>query len=146
MKIRWRTVISLGATFAFGFSLGLFGSDLVRMGIVSGLLPPPPSAELRLELFLQKFSVVHGLDSAQTDQLRTALMAQRKKLSDLRSEIMPKIEAIREETRMTIRAMLPSNERGKFDERHRRMQENRRQMGGGGPEELMFDVVPPRRP
>ena len=111
------------------------------MGIVTGVLIAnfyttrvtsspdagnPPERAQRAERDVNRFYDYLGLDQAQREQMRTIGEETRHEFQELRKETQPRYEAIQEGSRAKIRAVLNEDQRAKYDEFRRNMDERRR--------------------
>jgi Spy/CpxP family protein refolding chaperone len=78
---------------------------------------------------INKFYDYLGLDEKQREQMRKIGEETRHEFQELRKETQPRFEAITEESRSKIRAVLNDEQRNKYDEFRRKMEERRRGRG-----------------
>lgn len=104
----WTTLVKTFVSILFGFSLGIWaqrGHGPFRP------FGPPPGPEHFIERFIHDFE----LNDAQTAEVRRIFSEQRSKTESLHKEVFPRFEAIRNETRAQVRAVLPEEQRTRFD-------------------------------
>src|SRR5215510_8631363 len=89
---------------------------------------PPQRAERtqRAQRDINKFYDYLGLDQAQREQMHKIGEETRHEFQELRKETQPRFAAIQEKSRVKIRAVLNDEQRAKYDEFRRRMDERRR--------------------
>ena len=89
---------------------------------------PPQRAERtqRAQRDINKFYDYLGLDQAQREQMHKIGEETRHEFQELRKETQPRFEAIQEESRTKIRAVLNDEQRVKYDDFRKRMDEKRR--------------------
>ena len=115
------------------------------MGIASGLLianfyttrvtGSPDAAANRPERAqgdINKFYDYLGLDQAQREEMHRIGEETRHEFQELRKETQPRFEAIQEQSRAKIRAVLNDEQRAKYDEFRRKMDERRRNRNRDG--------------
>ena len=86
----------------------------------------PPDRTQRAQRDINKFYDYLGLDQNQREQMHKIGEETRQQFRDLRKETKPRFEAIQEESRAKIRAVLNDEQRTKYDEFRRKMDERRR--------------------
>ena len=86
----------------------------------------PPDRTQRAQRDINKFYDYLGLDQQQREQMHKIGEETRHEFQDLRKETQPRFEAIQEESRAKIRAVLNDEQRKKYDDFRRRMDERRR--------------------
>jgi len=112
------------------------------MGIAAGILlanfyttrvtgspdsnPNTPDRTQRAQRDINKFYDYLGLDQSQREQMHKIGEETRHEFQDLRQETQPRYEAIQEKSREKIRAVLNEEQRAKYDDFRRRMDERRR--------------------
>jgi hypothetical protein len=85
-----------------------------------------PDRTQRAQRDINKFYDYLGLDQAQREQMHKIGEETRHEFQDLRQETQPRFEAIQEKSREKIRAVLNEEQRAKYDDFRRRMDERRR--------------------
>jgi hypothetical protein len=84
-----------------------------------------PDRTQRAQRDINKFYDYLGLDQAQREQMHKIGEETRHEFQELRKETQPRFEAIQEESRTKIRAVLNDEQREKYDEFRRKMNERR---------------------
>src|SRR5262249_47483644 len=80
----------------------------------------------RAQRDINKFYDYLGLDSSQREQMHKIGEETRHQFEELRKETQPRFQAIQEESRNKIRAVLNDEQRTKYDDFRRKMDERRR--------------------
>lgn len=83
----------------------------------------------RAQRDINKFYDYLGLDQPQREQMRKIGEETRREFEELRTETQPRYETIQERSRAKIRAVLNDEQRDKYDEFRRNMDERRRNRG-----------------
>jgi len=83
-------------------------------------LPNQPARDIN------KFYDYLGLDPAQREQMHKIGEETRHEFQELRKETQPRFEAIQEQSRIKVRAVLNDEQRAKYDEFRRKMDERRK--------------------
>jgi len=111
------------------------------MGIASGVLianfyttrvtgspdaANPPDRTQRAQRDINKFYDYLGLDKDQREQMHKIGEETRREFQELRTETQPRFEAIQEGSRTKIRAVLNDEQRAKYDDFRKKMEERRR--------------------
>ena len=91
----------------------------------------PTDRAKRAQRDINKFYDYLGLDQAQREQMHKIGEETRHEFQDLRKETQPRFEAIQEESRGKIRTVLNDEQRTKYDEFRRKMDERRRNRNQG---------------
>ena len=86
----------------------------------------PPAREQKVQRDINKFYDYLGLDQAQREKMHKIGEETRHEFQDLQKETQPRFEAIRQESRSKIRAVLNDEQRVKYDEFTRKMDERRK--------------------
>jgi Spy/CpxP family protein refolding chaperone len=86
----------------------------------------PPGREQKVQRDINKFYDYLGLDQAQREKMHKIGEETRHEFQELQKETQPRYEAIREESRTKIRAVLNEEQRAKYDEFRRKMDERRK--------------------
>jgi len=86
----------------------------------------PPDRTQRAQRDINKFYDYLALDQNQREQMRKIGEDTRQEFQELRKETQPRFEAIRQQSRAKIRAVLNDEQRTKYDEFNRKIDERRR--------------------
>ncbi len=86
----------------------------------------PAQRAQRAQRDINQFYDYLGLDQKQRDEMRKIGEETRHEFQELRKETQPRYEAIQEQSRAKIRAVLNDQQRVKYDDFRRRMDERRR--------------------
>ncbi|PYS32462.1 MAG: hypothetical protein DMG14_34500 [Acidobacteria bacterium] len=86
----------------------------------------PAGRAQRAQRDINKFYDYLGLDPKQREQVHKIGEETRREFQELRKETQPRFEAIQEQSRAKIRAVLNDEQRVKYDEFRRKMDERRR--------------------
>jgi hypothetical protein len=86
----------------------------------------PPGREQKVQRDINKFYDYLGLDQPQREKMHKIGEETRHEFQTLQKETQPRYEAIREESRTKIRAVLNDEQRAKYDEFRRKMDERRK--------------------
>ena len=86
----------------------------------------PSDPSQRAQRDINKFYDYLSLDQAQREQMHQIGEETRREFRELRKETQPRFEAIQEKSRAKIRAVLNDEQRTKYDEFRRKMDERRR--------------------
>ncbi len=119
-----RTIKAKVLVFAV-FFLGI-GSGLLIGNFYTTRVTGTPDTPQRAQRDINKFYDYLGLDQPQREQMHKIGEETRREFQDLRKETQPRFEAIQEESRAKIRAVLNDEQRAKYDDFRRKMDERRR--------------------
>jgi Skp family chaperone for outer membrane proteins len=86
----------------------------------------PPGREQKVQRDINKFYDYLGLDQAQREKMHKIGEETRHEFQELQKETQPRSDAIREESRTKIRAVLNEEQRVKYDEFRHKMDERRK--------------------
>lgn len=86
----------------------------------------PAQRAQRAQRDINQFYDYLGLDQKQRDEMRRIGEETRHEFQELRKETQPRYEAIQEQSRANIRAVLNDQQRVKYDDFRKRMDERRR--------------------
>ena len=106
-----KPIVKHGASIFLGFALGMTAASVMH-GRGFPFLPPPPPG-----VFLRHFARDFNLSAEQQQAAKLIFEEQRKKAEVAHSEIFPRFEKLRHETRDRVRALLTPEQQAKFDER-----------------------------
>jgi hypothetical protein len=84
-----------------------------------------PTTPQRAQRDINKFYDYLGLDQPQREEIRKILEETGRAFQDLRQETHPRFQAIQDESRAKIRAVLNDEQRAKYDEFRRKMDARR---------------------
>jgi hypothetical protein len=116
------------------FFLGI-GSGVLIANFYTTRVTGSPDASNRPEHAqrdINRFYDYLGLDQPQREQMHKIGEETRQEFQDLRTETQPRFEAIQERSREKIRAILNDEQRAKYDDFRRRMDERRRNRSRDG--------------
>ena len=116
------------AILLIGIVTGILISNFYTTRVLTGSPDPasPPDRTMRAQRDINKFYDYLGLDQAQREQMHKIGEETRHQFQELRKETQPRFAAIQEKSRVKIRAVLNEEQRTKYDEFRRRMDERRR--------------------
>jgi hypothetical protein len=116
------------AVFLIGIVTGMLISNFYTTRVLTGSPDPanPPDRTMRAQRDINKFYDYLGLNQAQREQMHKIGEETRHEFQELRKETQPRFAAIQEQSRVKIRAVLNEEQRTKYDEFRRRMDERRR--------------------
>ncbi|HLH30572.1 MAG TPA: hypothetical protein VKY31_05180 [Terriglobia bacterium] len=116
------------AIFMLGIGTGLFVSYIytTRVAALSAAAPNTPDRTQRAQRDVNKFYDYLGLNQEQRDQMRKIGEETRREFQDLRKETQPRYEAIQDASRAKIRSVLNDEQRQKYDDFRKRMDERRK--------------------
>ena len=116
------------AILLIGIVTGILISNFYTTRVLTGSPDPasPPDRTMRAQRDINKFYDYLGLDQAQREQMHKIGEETRHEFQELRKETQPRFAAIQEKSRVKIRAVLNEEQRTKYDEFRRRMDERRR--------------------
>jgi hypothetical protein len=113
--------------FFLGIATGVLVTNFYSTRVSSAPVPPnAPDRAQRAQRDINKFYDYLGLNPDQREQMHKIGEETRHEFQNLRKETQPRFEAIQEESRKKIRAVLNDEQRGKYDEFRRKMDERRR--------------------
>jgi len=119
------------AIFVVGAVTGFVASNFYTTRLTAG--PNANAPQQRAQRDINKFYDYLGLDQGQREQMHKIGEETRQEFRDLRAETQPRFEAIQEESRSKIRAVLNDEQRAKYDEFRKRMDERRKERERKGP-------------
>ena len=115
------------AVFFMGIAAGILIANFYTARVTgSPDASNPPAREQRAQRDVNKFYDYLGLDQKQREEMHKIGEETRREFQDLRHETQPRFEAIQEQSREKIRAILNDEQRAKYDDFRRRMDERRR--------------------
>jgi hypothetical protein len=116
------------AVFFIGILTGVLIANFYTTRVMTSSADPasPPDRTQRAQRDINKFYDYLGLDQNQREQMHKIGEETRQQFRDLRKETKPRFEAIQEESRGKIRAVLNDEQRTRYDEFRRKMDERRR--------------------
>ena len=118
----------LFAIFLIGIVTGILISNFYTTRVLTGSPDPanPPDRTMRAQRDINKFYDYLELNQAQREQMHKIGEETRHEFQELRKETQPRFAAIQEKSRVKIRAVLNEEQRTKYDEFRRQMDERRR--------------------
>ena len=124
------------AIFFIGIATGVLLANFYTTRVVGAPGSPAPAdgaqQAQRAQRDINKFYDYLGLDEKQREQMHKIGEETRQEFQALRKETQPRFQAIQEESRGKIRAVLTEDQRAKYDEFRRNMDERRRNRGRDG--------------
>jgi hypothetical protein len=116
------------AIFSIGIVTGILISNFYTTRVLTGSpdFANPPDRTQRAQRDINKFYDYLGLNPAQREQMHKIGEETRHEFQELRKETQPRFAAIQEKSRVKIRAVLNDEQRTKYDEFRRQMDERRR--------------------
>jgi len=105
--------------FLFGVAIGAWGIQLRDYG---GWIEPAQPGTMRKHM-IKKMEHDLGLNAEQKTQMEAIFKTAGPKMKDMRAEMRPKFEALRDETRAEIRKILTPEQMPKFEELNQKMDE-----------------------
>lgn len=116
------------AVFALGIGAGVLASNVYTTRLVSAPAPAPnaPDRSQAAQRDINKFYDYLGATPDQREQMHKIAEDTRHEFQDLAKETQPRMETIREASRAKIRAVLNDDQRKKYDEFRKKMEERRR--------------------
>ncbi len=120
-----RAYLLVLVVFVLGIALGALGTYLVG-GRVWGARPQVQSRRDKRARFVEQLTRDVSLTPEQHKQLETILADAGAKFQALHDQIAPQSEQVRQQTREKIRAILTPEQRPKFEEFLRRLDEERK--------------------
>ncbi len=125
-EARLKFVALLVLIFILGIATGAFGYRLLSdKGYFSSRGRGP--ARVNRGEVVERFTRELGLSAQQREQLNVILTEDEQKFRELNKSIKPQADAIRQEGRNRIRAILTDEQKPKFEEMLRKIDEQRRQ-------------------
>ena len=126
------------AIFFTGIAAGILIANFYTTRVMTGApdASNPPGREQRVQRDINKFYDYLGLDQAQREQMHKIGEETRHEFQELRKETQPRFEAIQEKSRAKIRAVLNDEQRVKYDEFRRKMDERRKNRERDGNKDL----------
>jgi Spy/CpxP family protein refolding chaperone len=114
--------------FLMGIATGVLVANIYSSRVASAPAPPVDRSQRtqRAQRDINKFYDYLGLNQEQRDQMHKIGEETRQKFQDLRKETQPRFEAIQEASRVKIRAVLNEEQRQKYDDFRKKMDEQRR--------------------
>ena len=107
------------------FFIGI-GTGVLIANFYTTRVAGAPDRNERAKRDINKFYDYLGLNAEQRDQVHKIGEETRHEFQELRKETQPRFAAIQEKSRVKIRAVLNDEQRTKYDEFRRRMDERRR--------------------
>ncbi len=107
--------------FFIGIATGVLIANFYTTHVASA--PDTPNSQERVQRAqrdINKFYDYVGLDEAQREEVHKIAEDARRQIRELRAEIQPRLQAIQNKSRTTIRALLNDDQRKKYDEFIRR--------------------------
>ncbi len=125
-EARLKFVALLVLIFILGIATGAFGYRLLSD---KGYFSPRGRGPARVNRgeVVERFTRELGLSAQQREQLNVILTEDEQKFRELNKSIKPQADAIRQEGRNRIRAILTDEQKPKFEEMLRKIDEQRRQ-------------------
>ena len=114
------------AIFALGIGAGVLLANFYTTRMVGAPAPTAPDRSQGAQRDINKFYDYLGdVTPGQREQMHKIAEETRREFQELRKETQPRFEAIQEESRAKIRAVLNADQRKKYDEFRKRMDERR---------------------
>jgi hypothetical protein len=120
------------AIFFIGIATGVLITNFYTTRVTGSPDASSPDRAQGAQRDINKFYDYLGLDQPQRDQMHKIGEETRREFQELRKETRPRFEAIQEESRAKIRAVLNDDQRAKYDDFRRRMDERHRNHGRDG--------------
>jgi hypothetical protein len=115
------------AIFILGIGGGVLLANFYTTRVASAPAPGPPDQKQRAQRDINKFyDYLGGVTPEQREKMHAILEETGHEFQNLRKETQPKFEAIQEASRTKIRAVLNDDQRQKYDDFRKRMDERRR--------------------
>jgi Spy/CpxP family protein refolding chaperone len=116
------------AVFFIGILTGVLIANFYTTRVMTSSpdTPTSPDRTQRAQRDINKFYDYLSLDPNQREQMHKIGEETRQEFQELRKETQPRFEAIRQQSRAKIRAVLNDEQRTKYDEFNRKMDERRR--------------------
>jgi Spy/CpxP family protein refolding chaperone len=121
-----RAVAWVLLVFVLGIALGAMGAYLVAGRRVASAPPAAAGHKERRARFVEQLTREVNLTADQQKQLGTILTDTQAKLRALHDQITPQAEQVRQQSREQIRALLTPEQKLKFEEFLRRLDEERK--------------------
>src|SRR6185503_592863 len=118
------------AIFFIGITTGILIANFYTTRVMTG--SPNTTTPQRAQRDINKFYDYLGLDQPQREEMRKIGEETRHEFQELRKETQPRFQAIQDESRARIRAVLNDEQRTKYDEFRRKMDERRRNRNRDG--------------
>jgi Spy/CpxP family protein refolding chaperone len=112
--------------FFMGIAAGVLIANFYTTRVTGSDDVTNPDRTQRAQRDVNKFYDYLGLDEAQREQMHKIGEETRREFQELRKETQPRYEAIQEGSRAKIRVVLNDEQRFKYDDFRRRMDERRR--------------------
>ncbi len=123
-----KAVLLVFLVFVLGIALGAVGTYLVTTRVLAARTLPDHSAASRMAMFTRDLN----LDPDQQRQIQQILTETRARYAEIHSQADPEYEAARHQGRERIRQVLRPEQRPKFEELLRQMDEDRRRRQAEG--------------
>lgn len=123
-----KAVLLVFLVFVLGIALGAVGTYLVTTRVLAARPLPDHSAASRMAMFTRDLN----LDPDQQRQIQQILTETRARYAEIHSQADPEYEAVRHQGRERIRQVLRLEQRPKFEELLRQMDEDRRRRQAEG--------------
>jgi hypothetical protein len=118
------------AIFFLGIGSGILIANFYTTRVTSSpdAVNPPDNAQRtqRAQRDINKFYDYLGVDPSQREQIHLIGEETRREFQELRRETNPRFQAIKERSRVKIRAILNNEQRAKYDEFLRKLDEERK--------------------
>jgi Spy/CpxP family protein refolding chaperone len=125
----WRARLIVVGIFALGFGLGALVMDLYQGRMIgANQRPGPPSVR---EEYSERLKRELALTEGQTHQVRQILDETRNEFMQLRNEMRPRFDEIRDHSRNRIRAALTPEQQARFDQLLKQDEEKRKKFHEG---------------
>jgi hypothetical protein len=121
------------AVFVLGAALGALGMYWAGRSVMAGpgRRPGPQNSAERNAHVVDSMTKDLGLNADQQKQLLAILEQTGSKYKSVHDQVAPQMEVIRKEGRDQIRALLSTEQRTKFEDKLRQMDEDRKKRTGG---------------
>ena len=113
------------------FFIGI-GTGVLTANFYTARVASAPDRTQRAQGDINKFYDYLGLNQEQRDQMHKIGEETRHEFQELRKETQPRFQAIQDESREKIRALLNDEQRTKYDEFRKKMDERRRNRNKDG--------------
>lgn len=121
------------AIFFIGIATGILLANFYTSRVVGAPATPDRAQQAQnAQRDINKFYDYLGLNEQQREQMRRIGEETRREFQDLRAETQPRFQSIQEQSRVKIRAILTDEQRVKYDEFRRNMDERRRNRNRDG--------------
>jgi len=115
------------AIFVLGIGAGVLLANFYTTRVASAPAPTAPDRSQGAQRDINKFyDYLGGVTPEQREQMHKIAEETRREFQALRKETQPRFEAIQAASRAKIRAVLNNDQRKKYDEFRKRMDERRR--------------------